>query len=96
MTNDVLIAVLAACVGVAVGVLVVLRRQPQHDDTEALDALNAVNAVNAVNAQLHAELTARLEVQAAELRRMADASGQRDASTEHLRTGLEATRQVLE
>jgi DNA recombination protein RmuC len=97
MTNDVLIAVLAVCIGVAVGVLAMLRRQPpQRDDTEALDALNAVNAVNAVNAQLHAELTARLEVQAAELRRMADASGQRDASAEHLRNGLEATRQVLE
>src|SRR6185503_2159062 len=76
MTDEVLIAVLAACVGIAVGVLAMLRRQPpERDDTDALDALNAVNAVNAVNAQLHAELTARLEVQAAELRRMADASG---------------------
>ena len=28
MTNDVVIAVLAACVGVAVGALVMLRRQP--------------------------------------------------------------------
>jgi DNA recombination protein RmuC len=93
MTDDVLIALLAACVGVA-GVLLVLRRQqPPVEDPEALDALNALGAVNA---QLHAELTARLEVQAAELRRIADASGQRDASTEHLRTGLEATRQVLE
>ena len=57
MTNDVLIAVLAVCIGVAVGVLAMLRRKPsQRDDTEALDALNAVNAVNA---QLHAELTRR-------------------------------------
>ena len=52
--------------------------------------------LQAHNTQLHAELTARLEAQAAELRRIADASGQRDRATEHLRDGLDATRQVLE
>ena len=35
MINDVLIAVLAALVGVAVGGLVVLRRQPQPEPDDA-------------------------------------------------------------
>ncbi len=87
MINDVLIAVLAALVGVAVGGLVVLRRQPQPEPDDAGAELAA---------QLHTELNAKLEVQAAELRRIADAAGQRDRVTEHLRDGLDATRQVLE
>jgi DNA recombination protein RmuC len=91
MTVDLLIAVLAACVGAAAGALVVLRRQPR-DDGEAAQ----VEALQASNAQLHAELAARLEVQAAELRRIADATGQRDRVTEHLRDGLDSTRQILE
>jgi DNA recombination protein RmuC len=37
-----------------------------------------------------------LEVQAAELRRIADASGQRDVAADHLRAGLDATRNALE
>jgi DNA recombination protein RmuC len=87
MINDVLIAVLAALVGVAVGGLVVLRRQPRPEPDDAGGELAA---------QLHTELNAKLEVQAAELRRIADAAGQRDRVTEHLRDGLDATRQVLE
>jgi DNA recombination protein RmuC len=79
---------------VAVGALVVLSRRPQQ--REDPDAVSALDVQNALNAQLHAELTARLEVQASELRRIADASGQRDRVTEHLSDGLDATRQVLE
>ena len=94
MTNDVVIAVLAAFVGIAVGALMMLRRQPTEQQDP--DAVGALDAQNALNAQLHAELTARLEVQAAELRRIADASGQRDVSADHLRAGLEATRHALE
>jgi DNA recombination protein RmuC len=94
MTNDVLIAALAGCVGVAVGVLFALRRgQREPLDVEAPDAAEALQELNT---RLHAELTARLEVQAAELRRIADAAGQRDRVTDHLRDGLDATRQVLE
>jgi hypothetical protein len=94
MTEQILIAALAVCVGAAAGVLFgqwLRRRQP--DEVEGPDATQTLQALNA---QLHAELTARLEVQAAELRRIADASGQRDRVTEHLRDGLDATRQVLE
>src|ERR687896_128077 len=87
MLDVVLIAALAGCVGAAAGVYVTARRQPQGNDAEALQALNA---------RLHAELTARLEAHAAELRRIADASTQRDRVTEHLSDGLDATRQVLE
>ena len=92
MTTDLLIAVLAACVGAAAGALVVSRRREPEADPQAAQA----EAVQALNAQLHAELTARLEIQAAELRRIADATGQRDRVTEHLRDGLDATRQILE
>jgi DNA recombination protein RmuC len=95
MTNDIVIALLAACVGVAVGALVMLRRQPRPPLEDA-DAVSALDAQNALNAQLHAELTARLEVQSAELRRIADSSGQRDAAADHLRAGLDATRHALE
>jgi exonuclease VII large subunit len=87
MPTDLLIAVLAACVGAAAGAAIAVRRRPAEDETEALQALNA---------QLHAELTARLEVHAAELRRIADATGQRDRVTDHLREGLDSTRQILE
>jgi hypothetical protein len=87
MPTDLLIAVLAACVGAVAGALIAVRRRPAGDETEALQALNA---------QLHAELTARLEVHAAELRRIADATGQRDRVTDHLREGLDSTRQILE
>jgi DNA recombination protein RmuC len=90
MTTDLLIAVLAACVGAAVGALVVSRRTQQPETDPQAEALQALNA------RLHAELTARLEIQAAELRRIADASGQRDRVSEHLRDGLDATRQILE
>jgi RmuC family len=87
MPTDLLIAVLAACVGAVAGAVIAVRRRPPGDETEALQALNA---------QLHAELTARLEVHAAELRRIADATGQRDRVTDHLREGLDSTRQILE
>jgi hypothetical protein len=87
MPTDLLIAVLAACVGAAAGAAIAVRRRPAEAETEALQALNA---------QLHAELTARLEVHAAELRRIADATGQRDRVTDHLREGLDSTRQILE
>jgi hypothetical protein len=87
MPTDLLIAVLAACVGAVAGAAIAARRRPPEDETEALQALNA---------QLHAELTARLEVHAAELRRIADATGQRDRVTDHLRQGLDSTRQILE
>jgi DNA recombination protein RmuC len=94
MANDVLIAALAGCVGVAVGVLFALRRRQREPlDVEAPDAAEALQELNT---RLHAELTAKLEVQAAELRRIADAAGQRDRVTDHLRDGLDATRQVLE
>jgi DNA recombination protein RmuC len=92
MTTDLLIAALSVCVGVALGVLVVARRRPPVDEPEP----DAADLLRAQNAQLHAELTARLELQAAELRRIADASGQRDLVTDHLRNGLDATRQILE
>ncbi len=85
MIDDVLIAVLASCVGVAAGVLIAIRRQSPPDD-----------AADELAARLHSELNAKLEVQAAELRRIADAAGQRDRVSEHLRDGLDATRQVLE
>jgi hypothetical protein len=39
---------------------------------------------------------ARLEVQAAELRRLADASAAREGSAEHLRSDLAGARRVLE
>jgi hypothetical protein len=94
MTTDLLIAVLAACVGAAAGALIVLRRRPTEDLAPRPE--EAAEALRALNAQLHAELTARLEVHAAELRRIADATGQRDRVTEHLRDGLDATRQILE
>jgi RmuC family len=94
MTSELLIALLAATVGAAIGALVVLRRRAQ--EPEETDAPDPLTTMSALNAQLHAELTARLEVQAAELRRIADASGQRDRVTDHLRDGLDATRQVLE
>jgi RmuC family len=87
MPTDLLIAVLAACAGAAAGAAIAVRRRPAEAETEALQALNA---------QLHAELTARLEVHAAELRRIADATGQRDRVTDHLREGLDSTRQILE
>jgi DNA recombination protein RmuC len=94
MINDVLVALLAAGVGVALGALLVNRRKPGVDsETEALQAQQAQQAMQA---QLQAELVGRLEVQAAELRRIADAAGQRDRVTDHLRDGLDATRQILE
>lgn len=94
MTTELLIAVLAAGIGASVGALVVLRRHAaQQEEPDGLDPLSTMNAQSA---QLHAELTARLEIQSAELRRLADASGQRDRVTDHLRDGLDATRQVLE
>jgi hypothetical protein len=92
MTTDLLIAVVAACVGAAVGAVLVSRRRPQPEP----ESDGQLEALQALNAQLHAELTARLEVQAAELRRIADASGQRDRVSEHLQDGLDATRQILE
>jgi hypothetical protein len=94
MTNDVLIAAIAGCVGVAAGVLFALRRRQK--ESLDVDAPDAAEALQALNTRLHAELTAKLEVQAAELRRIADAAGQRDRVTDHLRDGLDATRQVLE
>ena len=97
MTSELLIAVLAAGIGAALGVAIVLRRRVvEEPPVEIPEAPDPVAVLSASNAQLHAELTARLEVQAAELRRIADASGQRDRATEHLRDGLDATRQVLE
>jgi RmuC family len=94
MTTDLLIALLAGCVGAAAGVLIAQRKRPPDEDAARPD--EATEALRALNAQLHAELTARLEIQAAELRRIADATGQRDRVTEHLRDGLDATRQILE
>jgi hypothetical protein len=94
MTTDLLIAALAACVGAAVGALFALRRRSEPEPEPETDA--QLEALQALNARLHAELTARLEIQAAELRRIADASGQRDRVSEHLRDGLDATRQILE
>ena len=47
MTNDVVIALLAACVGVAIGALVMLRRQPpQQEDADAVSVLDAQNVLN--------------------------------------------------
>ena len=94
MTTDLLIGLLAACVGAAAGVLIVLRRRPPQEAAPRPE--EAVETLRALNAQLHAELTTRLEVHAAELRRIADATGQRERVTEHLRDGLDATRQILE
>jgi hypothetical protein len=94
MTNDVLIAAFAGCVGMAAGVLFALRRR--RGEPLDVGAPDAAEALQALNTRLHAELTAKLEVQAAELRRIADAAGQRDRVTDHLRDGLDATRQVLE
>ena len=42
-----------------------------------------------------ARLEARLEVQSAELRRLADAAGTRDLASEQLRSGLDGARRVL-
>ena len=94
MINDVLVALLAAGVGVALGALLMNRKQPPED--AGAEALQAQQAQQALQAQLQAELVGRLEVQAAELRRIADAAGQRDRVTDHLRDGLDATRQILE
>jgi DNA recombination protein RmuC len=90
MTTQLLIAVLAACTGAAIGIAIAHRRRAVPEVDPQAEALRALNA------QLHAELTARLEAHAAELRRIADATGQRDRVTEHLRDGLDATRQILE
>jgi DNA recombination protein RmuC len=92
MTTDLLIAALSVCVGVAAGVLVASRRRPPIEEPQP----DAADLLQTQNAQLHAELTARLELQSAELRRIADAAGQRDRVTDHLRNGLDATRQILE
>ena len=97
MTNDVLIAVLAACVGVAVGVLVVLRRQPQHDDIE--DPRRPRRRQRAERPERPAPRGA--DRQAWRSRQPSSVGSPTPpvsgtSSAEHLRTGLEATRQVLE
>ncbi|MGZ5319460.1 MAG: DNA recombination protein RmuC [Actinomycetota bacterium] len=77
------IALLALAVGVAVGAAIAARRRP-----------GATPAAPADETAL-ARMEGRLELQAAELRRIADASAGRDLASEQLREGIDGARRAL-
>ncbi len=77
------IALLALAVGVAVGVAVAASRA------------SGAPGGGAAHDPTLARMETRLELQAAELRRIADAAAGRDRSAEQLRDGLEGARRVL-
>jgi DNA recombination protein RmuC len=77
-------ALLALAVGVAVGVVVAARRRPVGPAIVSPSEEAAL-----------ARMEGRLEVQSAELRRIADAAAGRDLSAEQLREGLDGARRVL-
>ncbi len=76
------IALVALALGVAIGIAVAARRNAETREPDAQQQLSRMEA--------------RLEIQAAEMRRMADSSSNRDLGAEQLRAGLENTRRALE
>jgi hypothetical protein len=76
---------LAGVFGLMVGAIVASRRRPFSSIGGRPNERDA--AIDGVQA--------RLEVQAAEMRRLADAATARDATGEHLREGLEAARRAV-
>ena len=75
------LAIASLCVGVVIGVAVALRfRRPP----------------NAAEDRSSLRIESRLEVQSAELRRLADATGTRDGSAEQLRSEFAAARRSLD
>ncbi|HEY7762073.1 MAG TPA: DNA recombination protein RmuC [Actinomycetota bacterium] len=81
MTEQIGVVLLAAVCGLVVGVLVVARRRAAQGDRTPSDHA--------------ARLEARLEVQSAELRRLADAAAARDLAAEQVRAGVEGARRAL-
>jgi hypothetical protein len=80
-----LLGLLALLAGLGLGLAVTAwRRQPERLGAAALDAASV------------ARLEGTLEVQSAELRRMADATATRDLAGEQLRSGLDGARRALE
>ena len=75
----------ALALGLVVGLAVATRRRPSTSPVAAPDEAVAV-----------ARIQGQLEAQAAELRRIADASSGRDLAGEQLRTGLDGARRALE
>jgi len=82
VTEQIGVALLAAVCGLVVGVLVVARRHRAEGDRTLPDHT--------------ARLEARLEVQSAELRRLADAAAGRDLAGEQVRAGVEGARRALQ
>ncbi len=80
MTEQIGIVALAVACGIAVGAIVAGRRRVAATGAADIGA---------------ARLEARLEVQAAEMRRLADAAAARDLSGEQLRAGVEGARRAL-
>ena len=83
MSDLIWIGLAALAVGVLVGaVLVAAQRRPPGRSNDDTEA--------------SARLESRLELQAAEMRRLADATAQRDLAGEQLREGLEGARRALD
>ncbi len=74
----------ALAVGLGIGILAAARRRPVEGGPLAEDALAV------------ARIQGQLEAQAAELRRIADASSGRELAGEQLRSGLDGARRALE
>ena len=87
MSEQIGIVVLALIVGLVGGVALVTLRRPPGAPTAARSADEAVAS---------ARIQGQLESQAAELRRIADATAGRDVAGQQLREGLEAARRGLE
>lgn len=84
MTTAIGFALLALMAGIGLGVAVAAWRRPRGASSASVDAAAV------------ARLEGKLEVQSAELRRMADATATRDLAGEQLRSGLDGARRALE
>jgi RmuC family len=81
VTEQIGVALLAAACGLVVGAAVIARRHRAEGDRTLPDHT--------------ARLEARLEVQSAELRRLADAAAARDVAGDQVRAGVEGARRAL-
>jgi hypothetical protein len=87
MSEQIGIALLALACGVAVGIVAAARARAGAATGPGREA--------ATEEAEMARVEARLEIQAAELRRLADGAASRDLSTEQLRAGVEGARRAL-
>ncbi|MET0801253.1 MAG: DNA recombination protein RmuC [Actinomycetota bacterium] len=90
MSEQIGIVLLAVACGLAIGIAVALHRRPGGSSSSGVIGGASEGEVAT------ARLEARLEVQAAELRRLADAAATRDLAGEQMRVGVEGARRALQ